>query len=106
MIFANYCKAYAHMMEAEEDLAARGRTIFETVFDKKGNDVGTREKPNPAIAQVGTFMQLMTRLSSEFGLTPAAATRVKAEPGAEKKSSFGEFMGGEDDAELPAAGPN
>lgn len=66
--FAGYCQAYARWKEAEEFLSKHG-TIFKTPSGY------IQQVPQVSIAQ--TYLKVMKDFSSEFGLTPAARTRIQ-----------------------------
>lgn len=87
------CIAYASACHAQDDVFDNGRWIEIPIFSGKGEHVGDVRKPNPAIKQAHEARQEMLRYAIEFGITPAAATRVQVEPGDERKSDdFGDFM--------------
>lgn len=69
--FAGYCQAYARWKEAEEFLSKHG-TIFKTPSGY------IQQVPQVSIAQ--TYLKVMKDFCSEFGLTPAARTRIQVEP--------------------------
>jgi P27 family predicted phage terminase small subunit len=66
--FAGYCQAYARWREAEEFLSKHG-TIFKTPSGY------IQQVPQVAIAR--NYLQIMKDFCSEFGLTPAARTRIR-----------------------------
>ncbi len=66
--FAGYCQAYARWKEAEEFLSKHG-TIFKTPSGY------IQQVPQVSIAQ--TYLKVMKDFCSEFGLTPAARTRIQ-----------------------------
>ena len=66
--FAGYCQAYARWKEAEEFLSKHG-TIFKTPSGY------IQQVPQVSIAQ--TYLKVMKDFCSEFGLTPAARTRIR-----------------------------
>ncbi len=68
--FAGYCQAYARWKEAEEFLSKHG-TIFKTTSGY------IQQVPQVAIAR--NYLQIMKDFCSEFGLTPAARTRIKVD---------------------------
>lgn len=68
--FAGYCQAYARWKEAEEFLTKHG-TIFKTPSGY------IQQVPQVSIAQ--TYLKIMKDFCSEFGLTPSARTRIKAD---------------------------
>lgn len=68
--FAGYCQAYARWKEAEEFLSKHG-TIFKTPSGY------IQQVPHVSIAQ--TYLKVMKDFCSEFGLTPAARSRIKVD---------------------------
>ena len=68
--FAGYCQAYARWKEAEEFLSKYG-TIFKTPSGY------IQQVPQVSIAQ--TYLKVMKDFCSEFGLTPAARTRIQVD---------------------------
>ena len=70
--FAGYCQAYARRKEAEEFLSKHG-TIFKTPSGY------IQQVPQVSIAQ--TYLKVMKDFCSEFGLTPAARTRIQVDTG-------------------------
>mgnify|MGYP000876640778 CR=1 FL=1 len=73
--FAGYCQAYARWKEAEEFLSKHG-TIFKTPSGY------IQQVPQVSIAQ--TYLKVMKDFCSEFGLTPAARTRISVDVEAAK----------------------
>lgn len=65
--FEGYCQAYARWKEAEEFLTKHG-TIFKTPSGY------IQQVPQVSIAQ--TYLKIMKDFCSEFGLTPAARSRI------------------------------
>lgn len=65
--FAGYCQAFARWKEAEEFLSKHG-TIFKTPSGY------IQQVPQVSIAQ--TYLKIMKDFCSEFGLTPAARSRI------------------------------
>ncbi len=96
MIFASYCLAYAYWVAALRDVEERGRTLEEPVFARDGALTGHKEKANPAIAQAHQWSLAMKAHAVEFGMTPAASTKVQADPNPERKASFDDFAGGDE----------
>lgn len=97
---AGYCMAYARWMQAEADVAKYGLTIEEPVVDTvtgqqrflgegisvsgDGDLIRTgrplfRLKRNPAISVSHDAQKLMKSFLVEFGMTPAARTRLRVE---------------------------
>lgn len=81
-----YCAAYARWLAAEFDVAKYGLTIEEPVIDAttgkqrklRGRFV-VRLKKNPAISTSNDAMKMMKSFLIEFGMTPAARTRLRME---------------------------
>jgi P27 family predicted phage terminase small subunit len=84
---AMYCKAYARWLEAEEQVAKRGTVVVTNVKrDDDGNIIGGGNYiQNPYLAIANKAMEQMLRLEEQFGMTPSARTRVKAELPADRK---------------------
>lgn len=76
---AGYCQAYQRWYDAEKILADEGLTFV----TEKGY-VGQR----PEVAIANTAMKEMRAFLQEFGMTPAARTRVRSAKGARKKNPF------------------
>ena len=70
--FASYCQAYARWKEAEEFLTQHG-TIVKTPSGY------WQQVPQVSIAQ--TYNKIMTKLATEFGLTPSSRSRIVAGDG-------------------------
>ena len=85
--FAGYCQAYARWKEAEEFMTQHG-TIVKT---KSGY---WQQVPQVSIAQ--TYLKIMNKIAEQFGLTPAARSRITA--GADMKNAavddMDELLGG------------
>lgn len=81
--FASYCQSYARWKEAEEHLTIEGRTI------DGGKDGKVVASPYVSIAQ--NYMKSMNRYASEFGLTPAARSRIIAGNGQQGESTGDEM---------------
>jgi len=95
---ANYCLAYAAAEHAQDDVIENGRWVHEEIYNTKtGEQIGTKRKINPNIKLAAEARCEMLRHAIEFGLTPAAATKVAAGPVEEKKSSFGDFRSEDDE---------
>ena len=74
--FEGYCQAYARWKEAEEFMTQHG-TIVKT---KSGY---WQQVPQVSIAQ--TYLKIMNKIAEQFGLTPAARSRITA--GADMKDA-------------------
>lgn len=74
---AAYCHAYARWLQAERDVKRYGVTIREPVLHN-GRVLRSvvRLKRNPALGVSSDALKLMKSFLIEFGLTPAARSRV------------------------------
>ena len=70
--FAGYCQAYARWKEAEEFITQHG-TIVKTPSGY------WQQVPQVSIAQ--TYLKMMQKFAEQFGLTPAARSRIVADTG-------------------------
>lgn len=68
-VFAGYCQAYAHWVQAEAWMRANGQTIV--MRGRDGRVTGVRKAPQSRIAN--TEREQMRRFASEFGLTPSSS---------------------------------
>lgn len=68
--FAAYCQAYARWKDAEDFMTKSGTTIFKTPSGY------WQQLPQVSIAQ--TYLKIMNRIAEQFGLTPAARSRIVA----------------------------
>lgn len=71
-ILATYCAVYSRWVEAEVRLRADG---FMLTGKKNG-----KVYQNPYLAVVNRFVDQLTKLGAELGLSPAARTRVRIPP--------------------------
>lgn len=71
---ANLCQTYSTMLKAQEQLNKTGLLL---------KTPSGYVQQSPLLSIVNGCVDTITRLSREFGLTPAARTRVRAEPAIE-----------------------
>jgi P27 family predicted phage terminase small subunit len=105
MIFAHYCVAHSEALRFQGIVDQEGPWIDENVFNKKGDLTGSKRKANPFIKLARDARLEALRYATEFGMTPAASTKVAANPVDERKSSFADLMStpiDDDDAESEA----
>lgn len=82
------CDCYADILESREAIALHGRT-YET-FGPAGRLI----KGNPAVTQLRAADSQFKAYLIEFGLTPAARSKVNAEPdGDEGKDPLQQYFG-------------
>mgnify|MGYP000913998384 FL=1 len=89
---AAYCVAYARWAEAEVQVAKLG-TVVKT---SNGNLI-----QNPYLAVANRAMEYMTKLATEFGMTPSSRSRVQVQAPADEMSLadllFADVMGDGDE---------
>jgi P27 family predicted phage terminase small subunit len=85
---AAYCHAFARWLQAEREIQRLGLVLRESVFgtfrDEDDEEeipivVGYKYKRNPAVAISNEALKLMKSFLVEFGMTPAARTRIRVE---------------------------
>ena len=86
--FAGYCQAYARWKEAEEFITQHG-TIVRTPSGY------WQQVPQVSIAQ--TYLTVMSKFAEQFGLTPAARSRIVADNSVNNPSDeMEQLLGGDD----------
>jgi P27 family predicted phage terminase small subunit len=102
---AAYCHNFARWMEAEKEISRLGILVEEPVLGKPDRDTGEQEvlgykyKKNPAVNISHEAQKLMKSFLIEFGMTPAARTKIRIEKPAEA-DPFEAYLAG---AGAPAA---
>jgi len=81
-----YCQAWATSQAAFADMNDNG--MYETVY----NQHGSRTVKRPCVNVAAEYSKIMKSYLIEFGLTPAARTRVKSNP-KPKQNPEDEFLG-------------
>lgn len=76
---AAYCQSYSRWMQAEQEIVRLGLILEEVILDVDGEEIGTRYKRNPAVSIASDALKLMKSFLIEFGMTPAARTRLRVE---------------------------
>ena len=69
------CENYAEILDLRATIKTEGR--FQTVTNKNGD---TRTVNHPAASQLADAERRFKGMLEQFGLTPSARTRVKANP--------------------------
>jgi len=75
---ANMCQTYSTLIDAQKKLKQSG-----LVYKTQSGYV----QANPLLAVVNKCIQVISRIQSEFGLTPAARVRLHAEASEEKPTN-------------------
>lgn len=88
---ASYCTAVGELSECTRIIEKEGRIIDKPVFDRNGQQVGTRKAVNPILAMQRDAFARVKQFISEFGLSPASRVRVKTEP-AELNDAIGDLI--------------
>jgi P27 family predicted phage terminase small subunit len=76
---AAYCHTFARWFEAEKEIDSHGLIVEEPVTDKDGDVVGYKLKRNPAVSISDNALKIMKSFLVEFGMTPAARSRIRIE---------------------------
>ena len=84
---AAYCAAYARWVEAERALKTGGMVVMTS----NGNEI-----QSPWLSIANKAIEQMVKLAAEFGMTPAARTRIKAQPKDETSLADLLFGGGDE----------
>lgn len=80
---AAYCQSYSRWYEAEQVVLDEGMTIK----TKLGNVI-----QHPAVGIANQAMKQMYKFMAEFGMTPAARTRISVDKNPEQGDLFGEWV--------------
>jgi len=90
------CDCYAEILECRDLIEKQGRT-YESIRGLGGEDSGVEQvlvKANPAVAMLADADRRFKSYLIEFGLTPAARSKVQTKgDGDEKKDPLSEFFG-------------
>lgn len=85
-VLAAYCESFAEFKQASIELQEGGKLTFTT---DKGNVI-----PHPLVGIKNTAARNMHRFAQDFGLTPAARTRIEIMAAPPEVDEFDEFLGG------------
>lgn len=81
--FAGYCQAYARWKESEEFITQHGSIV-------KTPSGYWQQVPQVSIAQ--TYLKIMNKFCEQFGLTPAARSRIVADTREDKENDAMELL--------------
>jgi P27 family predicted phage terminase small subunit len=79
MMLEGACVNYSRAVDADIQIQARGIVLEEPVIDREGMLAGIRIKKNPAVEVSNQAWRNVRAFCSEFGLSPAARTRLTIE---------------------------
>jgi P27 family predicted phage terminase small subunit len=83
---AAYCHAFARWFQAEQEIRKLGIVVREPILRNGFATKFVRYKKNPAVTISEGAMKLMKSFLIEFGMTPAARSRLSAaDPDAKRK---------------------
>jgi len=82
---ANLCQSYSTMVKAQLKLTSTGLLL---------KTPSGYVQPNPLLSIVGNCMETITKLSREFGLTPASRVRLQAAPPDDDFDPIGAVLAG------------
>jgi P27 family predicted phage terminase small subunit len=88
------CVSYATAVKAHQKLAQLGEVVEEPIVDASGKIVGHRLKRNPWLGIRERAHRMLQSLSSDFGLSPAARTRLSVTPSADSYADIKELLEG------------
>ena len=85
------CTSPSRAVHAHLDITERGAWLEEEVCNKADEPTRVmKRRPNPMYIEVNRATFEALRIADAFGLTPSAATKVQATPGAtQKKRALG-----------------
>jgi P27 family predicted phage terminase small subunit len=83
--FAAYCQAYGRWVQAEKELATSGTLLVKAMNGNIG--------PNPLESMARQNLALAIKAGVEFGLTPAAISRVHARKQDKQQGAWLKFGG-------------
>lgn len=75
-ILAAYCLAVADMLSARDAINREGRFLVEPVQTARGELIGQKTRPHPAVKMLAESSGRVQRLAESLGLTPAARQRM------------------------------
>lgn len=78
---ATYAQTYAEIEELTLAIRREGMVLDEPVWSRKGEQVGVRSKPNPAVAIRNNLYAVLKWTATELGLTPASRPKIRAQKG-------------------------
>ncbi len=81
MAFESLCEAYADVRAARAAIEVHGDTVYET----RNIQDGVMRRPHPEVAQLAEAEKRLRGLLGEFGLTPAARSKVSLPPAGDDK---------------------
>lgn len=75
--FANWCDAVARRRDAAEHVDDEGAVVEMPVFNKNGDQTGTRRGKNPWLLALDAADAQVQRYGARFGLTPSDRASLK-----------------------------
>lgn len=78
-ILAAYCLAVADMLAARNEINRDGRFIRTPVQTSRGELVGKRITPHPAVRMLEGASARVSKLAADLGLTPTSRTRIEGD---------------------------
>ena len=91
---SRYCHLWVQWREADRFIRENGHAY--PLKDEEGNVKYLQQYPQVAIAH--KLCQQLLRLEQEFGMTPAARTRIQVDSKCKAADEFDEFLDGRDPA--------
>jgi P27 family predicted phage terminase small subunit len=75
-VVAAYCQAWEELVVCTRTLQDEGRFLEEPLQSSKGESMGTRKRPHPALSAQRDAIGRVRSLLDSLGLTPAARRRM------------------------------
>lgn len=88
LTFERLCECYSEIQELQEQIRISGRT-----FETKSTDGDKTIKANPAVAMLADADRRFKSYLVEFGLTPAARSKVQMNEHGKKDNPADKFFG-------------
>ncbi len=89
---AAYCQAVSTMIRAQKELQAHIKATGKMTITYTNKAGAENEVPHPAVKIFEDAAKLVKAYVVEFGLTPAARTRMATPPAKEEEDPFEEFL--------------
>ena len=89
--FAGYCQTYAKWKEAEEFIQKNGSTYEIPKHGEGGEVISVYYQQYPQVSQARQYLEQITKLCAEFGMTPSSRGRIQV-PGAKEQENEMEML--------------
>jgi P27 family predicted phage terminase small subunit len=73
---AAYCVSWARWMQAEAVVETEGLTVDVTLYNRKGEEIGTKPTINPNVMVAQQYQRLLMAAAGRLGLDPSSRSKV------------------------------